>query len=80
MQALHDYWPGNSFASNMEWSAATAEATQALGLVIKVTQGHEQGVCKHVRLGVGWNLSEGSTTELSIQVYIIQVCKVESSL
>ena len=34
----------------MEWSAATAEATQALGLVIEVTKGHEHGVRKHVTL------------------------------
>ena len=31
----------------MEWSAATAEATQAFGLVIEVTKGHEHGVRKH---------------------------------
>ena len=37
----------------MEWSAATAEATQAFGLAIEVTQGHEQGVRNHVRFNIG---------------------------
>ena len=63
----------------MEWSAATAEATQALGLVIEVTKGHEhgvrkheQGVRKHVRLGR--TLVHGQH-QPSIQVYIIQLYK-----
>ena len=46
----------------MEWSAATAEATQAFGLVIEVTQGHEHGVRKHeqgVRKHVRFNLYIG---------------------
>ena len=69
----------------MEWSAATAEATQALGLVIEVTKGHEhgvrkheQGVRKHVRLGRtlhgGYNLHFIHILEHKIMtLYIIYI-------
>ena len=58
----------------MEWGAATAEATQAFGLVIEVTQGHEHGVRKHeqgVRKHVRFNLTMYRNT--IIQSILIRV-------
>ena len=56
----------------MEWSAATAEATQALGLVIEVTEGHEHRVRKHER---GVSEHDNIHNRLYIQSIIISILK-----